>query len=106
MFRKPRQQTLKADLTTRVSRCAVCLRGRSQNLPRRYPQNQPQYGGGQYVPVEHGGDDRFGGLPEAGAIQKPGRRTNALYRNPYTRNFDQSRRRHRTRQRLRDPQQQ
>lgn len=28
MFRKPSQQTLKADHTSRVSRCAVCLRRR------------------------------------------------------------------------------
>jgi len=28
MFRKPQQQTLKADHTSRVSRCAVCLRRR------------------------------------------------------------------------------
>lgn len=26
MFRKPQQQTLKADHTSRVSRCAVCIR--------------------------------------------------------------------------------
>lgn len=122
MFRKPRQQTLKADLTTRVSRCAVCLRGRTQQYRPRPPppaardrdqygrgQNGPievapredhQYGGrGQYGPIEvaPGDDLPFGGIPEAGAFQRPGGRTSSFQGNPYARNFE-NRRRHRQRQ--------
>lgn len=42
MFRKPRQQTIKdgMDLTSRVSRCAVCIRRRSPD--RRPPIVLPQ----------------------------------------------------------------
>jgi len=37
MFRKPQQQTLKADYTSRVSRCAVCIRRRviEERIDRR-----------------------------------------------------------------------
>lgn len=76
MFRKPRQQTLKADLTTRVSRCAVCLRGRLQ---------QPEI------------RQRFNERPVPVAFQRPDARSSSGFdRNPYTRQFE-NRRRHRQR---------
>lgn len=87
MFRKPRQQTLKADLTTRVSRCSVCLRGRLRDEPPREPPTS-RFGTHPEQP--------FGGLPEVGAIHRQEGRTNVYNRNPYTRQFE-SRRRHRTR---------
>lgn len=85
MFRKPRQQTLKADLTTRVSRCAVCVRSRAPDH-RRPPVPRPR--------------DPGLGLPEPGAIRDTYGRTDAYHRNPYTKQLDH-RRRQRPRQRQR-----
>lgn len=42
MFRKPRPDTLKADLTSKVSRCAVCMRRRITETVRRPPPPSPQ----------------------------------------------------------------
>ena len=44
MFRKPRQQTLKADQTSRISRCSVCIR-HSPLSPQQIqqPPAQSQY---------------------------------------------------------------
>lgn len=68
MFRKPRPQTLKADLTTRVSRCAVCLRGKPRpEEPIEAPRPR----------------DPYSGFPEPGAIHRqPAGRTRNY--NPYT----------------------
>lgn len=72
MFRKPSQQTLKADHTSRVSRCAVCIRrrvtedthGRAFTLnrrvhyppapPPRYPPNYYQSPPQRRPPPTHG----------------------------------------------------
>lgn len=96
MFRKPRQQTLKADLTTRVSRCAVCLRGK--------PRPDPDFRDAN--PETSGGYDPYYGLPEVGAFQRPGsgrsRNTNpytGYRRTPDTRQFEKPRRRQYSRQR-------
>jgi collagen type IV alpha len=56
MFQKPRSETLKAGfLTSRISRCSVCIRRRY--TPRSYQQptppseiNRPPYYPGQYYP--------------------------------------------------------
>lgn len=54
MFRKPQPQTLKADHTSRVSRCAVCVRRQiiEENGSRLKPigSNGSRYPPPQYIP--------------------------------------------------------
>jgi integrin beta 8 len=59
MFRRPRQQTLKAgSLETRISRCTVCIRHRREsrlNIPDTGENIQPVYN----PPRDYSRDFRF-----------------------------------------------
>lgn len=79
MFRKPRSETLKAGaLTSRISRCSVCIRSRvvlNQQIPpsqiSRHPYQQPS--GSQYG--QQGGAYRQGGYQygqQGGSYQQGG----------------------------------
>lgn len=107
MFKKPRQETLKAGyLTSRISRCSVCIRRRynvvstSQDPrlpppevrlpPRRYPERRPQPSSSN---TGRGYDSReneigYQRLPSNYPVRRPypaSATTNNPYRYPYDR---------------------
>lgn len=79
MFRKPLPQTLKTDHTSRVSRCAVCIRRRmnedgSQLKPFTSNGHQEAVGNIRYPPPPRYPDYQYHRQPPVGRTRNPHRR--------------------------------
>ena len=93
MFRTPVPQTLKADHTSRVSRCAVCIRRQITEDTRLKPQNS---NGHRYPPSNiNDRNPEYDRVPEWQRPRNPG--VNRGGRPPYNRVPGQFRRKGRTR---------